>query len=300
MKIISNLEEFKPTGDPISLTIGKFDGVHRGHLAVLAALTGQKVVFTFSNHPVEVLGDAPLYRITTHLHRLRLLEEAGVETSVLIPFTRAFSNQSAEAFLTTLKKQIPFSRLVLGYDAQIGKDRIKDLSSLSRQLGFSLEHLPPLTSNDGSVISSSKLRGYIQSGELERVRELLGRPYSIYSTVEWGAGKGRALGFRTANLSLHDLSLPPFGVYVIEAKINGSTHFGIANLGKAPTIHTDRSPLLEVHLFDFDKNIYHQSAEIIFKCYLRAEEQFESITDLKTQIKKDIEDGKKICGLAQK
>lgn len=290
MKTIYRLEDFVPANGPISLTIGNFDGVHIGHQAILAALSGQKVVFSFSNHPVEVLKNRSCPRLTTTSHRLSLLEKLGVDTTILVPFTEAFSRQSAEEFLLSLRAAVPFSHLVLGHDAVIGHGRQGDsrhLRDLAAKMDFHLDYLQPVIFLDETV-SSSRARKLIREGVFEEAGAILGRPYSIRTIVEPGEQQGRLLGFPTANLKVHSLCLPPLGVYIVQADISGNRHMGVANLGQAPTLHADRPPLLEVHLIDCEEELYGIEIEIFFLEFLRHERRFESIEALKKQIQQDV------------
>lgn len=291
MKIIYNIEDFKPSTDSISLTIGNFDGVHLGHQAILSKLCDQKVVFTFSNHPLEVLKNRPCFRLTTSSHRLKLLSQHGVDTTIIVPFTEAFSKQSPEAFLKYLRTYVPFSHLTLGHDAVIGHGRkgdITHLHTLSKQSGFTLNYLNPIIQN-GITVSSSVIRSHIQAGNFEQASLLLGRPYSILAPVEPGAQHGRLLGFHTANLKVHTLCLPPLGVYVVKGIINGKDCIGVANLGHAPTLHANRPAVLEVHFIDYRGELYEKEIEIFFLKFLRHEIRFDSIEALKKQIQLDVD-----------
>jgi len=291
MKTIFQLEDFGSTNEPISLTIGNFDGVHLGHQAILSKLTGQKVVFTFSNHPIEILKSQPFYRLTTTSHRLKLLKENAIDTTIMVPFTEAFSKQSAEEFLLYLRESLPFSHLVLGHDAVIGHARQGDaahLHTLAAQHGFALDYLKPIMQN-GVTVSSSEIRKQIQDGCFEKASMLLGRPYSIMTTVEPGTQQGRLLGFQTANLKVHTLCLPPLGVYVVRTTIQGANYLGVANLGRAPTLHANRPPILEVHLIGYEGELYSQEIDVVFLKFLRPERRFDSIEALKSQIQSDIQ-----------
>ena len=296
MKIHDILSPLTLPEGPIALTIGNFDGVHLGHQAVLKRLKASAphtVVYTFSNHPAEVLHDAPIMRLTTLTHRLALLENIGIDHVILATFTPDFAQQSAQTFLSSLKKQIPFSHLILGHDAVIGHDRKRDLQALSLPLAFSLEYLPPITLNS-QVVSSSAIRKHIQIGELAQASSLLGRPYSIAAVVQPGHGKGREIGFHTANLPVEQLALPPFGVYAVQVKLHGQLLPAVANLGRAPTIHTSRPPCLEVHLINDNRDLYGQQLEVVFQKFIRPEKRFESLSALQAQIHHDIHTA--LCG----
>ncbi len=199
--------------------------------------------------------------------------------------------QSARDFLMLLKQKIPFSHLILGHDAMIGHDRKKDLREYCSQLAFTLEYLEPVYIDgytDGKIVSSSAIRKSIQTGKLREASAFLGRPYSIFATVEPGEKKGRALGFHTANLPVEELALPPFGVYATRVLLDNQVFPAVANLGYAPTLHKDRPPCLEVHLLDDQRDLYEKSLEVLFIKFLRPEKRFASISDLKAQIQQDI------------
>ncbi len=285
----------------ISLTLGNFDGVHLGHQKILQELKGQKSLFTFSNHPAEILHQRTVPLLTTPSQKLHLLKQAGIEQIVVAPFTRELSLQSAETFLSSLKQRVPFTHLVLGHDAAVGHLRQgnrREIDILSRKMDFTPLFQDPLKI-DGKVVSSTRIRGLIQKGDFERAALFLGRPYSIRGQVMPGAGKGKLLGFQTANLSVETLCLPPLGVYAVEVIRNGKLYLGVANLGAAPTLHTNRTTQLEVHILDAKESLYAEEIEVIFKRFLRPEKWFPSPERLKQQISHDIALAKKIgvnCG----
>jgi riboflavin kinase / FMN adenylyltransferase len=261
-----------------------------GHQAVLKRLKASAphtVVFTFSNHPSEVLQGISTPLLTTPHHRLVLLEKMGIDQVIMTRFTTDFASQMASSFLTNLRTQIPFTHLILGHDAIIGHDRNRDLRPLSSLLGFLLEYLPPVT-YPTEIISSSVIRRALQLGELTRVSALLGRPYSIMAPVQPGKGRGKELGFPTANLSVAGLALPPFGVYAVKAVIGDITYPAVANLGYAPTLHDNRLPRLEVHLMNQSGNLYGTQLEVCFHTYIRPEKKFSSLALLRIQIEHDI------------
>jgi len=299
MHVIHRIEDYKSEHRPTILTIGNFDGVHRGHLAVLQRAKSlvkgndQIVVITFSNHPAEVLRpDEPAVpRLCTSAHKNRLLEDFGVHTLISIPFTRWLAQHSAALFIENVRQAIPFSHLVLGHDATLGKDRLgkpSTMKNLGEQWGFEVHYLEEFR-YEGHPISSTKIRNLLQQGNLEQVENLLGRPYSIYSSVIHGEGKGKHIGFPTANIDVTGLCLPPFGVYVVDIIKDGKLLKGIANLGVAPTVNEDRIPLLEVHIFDHDLNLYQEYIEVIFRGFVRPEQKFQNIDELRVQIEKDIQ-----------
>lgn len=299
MEIIQSLSpDTKSSTAPVSLAIGNFDGVHLGHMAVLnyikeiAAKDGTKTgVVTFENHPAQVLRPqaAPL-NICTLGHKIRLLEESGIDFLLLLKFTKELSQLTAKEFLTLLKAYIPFYSLNMGHDGTIGKDRQGNehlMMQLAKEHNFSLNYLYPLEIQ-GEVVSSSKIRQIIREGDLRKTETFLGRKYSIYSTVVSGYQKGREIGFPTANLDVSGLCTPPHGVYTVTALHEGKIYPGIANLGISPTLKDNPNPVLDVHLFDVDLDLYNKQIEVIFHSYIRPEQKFNSIDQLKLQISKDI------------
>lgn len=301
MKIFNSLETFVlpselNSSETIALTIGNFDGIHLGHSAVLNRLKEKAVypiVFTFSNHPSEILRKEPISRLTTLSHKLSLLQATGVAATILIPFTEDFSKQSAYSFLRFLKEKIPFTRLILGHDAKIGHDRKQNLQEDCEKLNIQLEYISPVRI-ENEIISSSKIRNAILHGDLKRASSYLGRPYSISSTVQAGEKKGEKIGFHTANLTVDELTLPPFGVYAVSVCLEDGIYPAVANLGQAPTLHKNRAPLLEVHLIDMHKNLYDKNLEVIFISFLRREKKFESLHALREQISRDIQTTKNL------
>jgi riboflavin kinase/FMN adenylyltransferase len=299
MQFIQRIEEYQPLGEPIALTIGTFDGVHRGHQVVLEHVVehakrhaGRSVAITYRNHPASILRpeQAPPL-VCTLEHRLHLLEQMGVDCVCLLTFTREFSEQSAEEFLQKVRPFIPFAKLILGVDATLGRGRHGDqkrVQELSEGLGFEVEYLPKYVV-DGIHVSSSNIREFIQSGRLLELEKLLGRKYSIYSSVTTGGGKGKALGFPTANIDVTGLCLPPLGVYAVQVFCEGKSYKGVANLGIAPTVRTDRIPVLEVHLFQDVDSLYQKMMEVVFYDFIRPEMRFSDVGHLKIQISRDIQ-----------
>ncbi len=298
MKLIRELPSPPIFDTPSVVTIGNFDGMHLGHQAVIKKLieTAKKrdlpsVVISFENHPIEIIHpDVSICKICTNEHRIHLLEKMGVDALILLQFTKDFSEQSAEQFLQKLQKAVPFSHLVLGWDATLGKNKHGNkeiVQEIAKKSHFSVDYLDQ-QKVDGMPISSSQIRQSIQAGKLDDVKKLLGRSYSIYSKVFKGEGKGKKLGFPTANFDVKGLCIPPLGVYAVTSMINQVPLKGIANLGIAPTMRDDKIPVLEVHFFDYDENLYGQPINVIFSAFLRPEKKFSSVDELKSQIQNDI------------
>jgi riboflavin kinase/FMN adenylyltransferase len=298
MQIIEQLELFSQPRQPLVLAIGNFDGFHRGHYAVLrharllAGQEGQIVVITFRNHPSEVLRPAqPTRLLCTLPHKLRLIEQFGIDTLILLSFTRYLAQHSAASFIERVRQSIPFSHLVLGHDATLGRDRQGNrplMQQLAEEWGFQVHYLDEYRF-EGQPVSSTRIRALLQRGDLEQVEILLDRPYSIYAPVSQGQGQGKLLGYPTANLETTGLCLPPFGVYAVEVRKEQEIWTGIANLGVAPTLKTEGIPLLEVHLFAPEQNLYDDSLEVIFKRFIRPEQKFSNLDELRRQIALDIE-----------
>ncbi len=298
MQVLERLEDFKDPRHPLILTIGNFDGMHRGHCAVLKraqALLGDEgeiVVLTFRNHPSEVLRPEQPTRLLCSLpHKIHLLQQFGVHRVLLLPFTRYLAQHSAASFIEHIRQFIPFTSLVLGHDATLGRDRQGNratMQDIGEQWGFHVFYQEEYRF-EGQPVSSTRIREALQKGDFEQVELLLDRPYSIYATVSHGEGKGKPLGFPTANLDVTGLCLPPFGVYAVEVLYESRWLQGVANLGIAPTIRTDQVPILEVHLFDFDQELYGQQLEVVFKKFIRPEQKFHHVKEMQQQIRQDIE-----------
>jgi riboflavin kinase/FMN adenylyltransferase len=304
MKILKSVEAYKPNEKPIVLSLGFFDGVHLGHQQVFRKVNeykekiqGKSVVLTFENHPSTILRpDQPIELICSLDHRLSLISDQNIDLLILLKFTREFSQQSAETFLQKLHSRIPFSHFVLGYDATLGKDRHgnpETIRRLQKELSFTLDYVSELKL-DNEPVSSTRIRKLIKSGELQEVEKLLGRKYSIYSHVIQGQGLGTKMGFPTANLNIEGLSTPPYGVYAVQVICGDTTINGVANLGLAPTMKRNSPPQLEVFMFDFYKDLYGKSLEVIFFDYLRPEQQFPDMDALKKQISLDVKKAKQI------
>lgn len=306
MQIFHTLEKFRPQLGPVILTIGNFDGIHLGHQKVIQKVVddaknikGIAAVITFSNHPLEVLKpEKPLKFLCTPKHKEKLLQSLGVDALFNLLFTKEFSEQDPETFLVKLKSYIDYRKIILGYDAKIGKDREGDketIAELAHKMDFEIEHLAPLL-NDELPVSSSIIRESVKKGDFETAKKVLGRRYSILSTVIQGKQKGRHLGYPTANLDVSQLCLPPYGVYTVEVEYEGSRCLGIANIGIAPSTRDNINPVLEVYLFEGAPNLYGKEIEVFFGEYLRPEIKFSSVEELRSQIAKDVEQAKSQLG----
>ncbi|MGO8944291.1 MAG: bifunctional riboflavin kinase/FAD synthetase [Syntrophobacteraceae bacterium] len=287
-----------------AITIGNFDGVHKGHQALFQRvkqlaeeLNGESVVVTFDPHPLEVLfpEKAPSF-ITSHRHKLDLIASCGIDATIVIPFDHKFSGMSAREFVEVLLvEKIGAKAIVVGHDYRFGHGREGDIAFLKRlgeQYGFQVQTVTGLKVND-TVVSSTTIRQMIVSGNIKEANRLLGRFFEVRGTVIPGRKRGVSLGFPTANIRMPALTSPRTGVYVVQAEVEGKTYGGAANLGYNPTFgDTDLS--LEAHLFDFDQDIYGKTITVRFIDRLRDELRFSGPDELAAQIRKDVDTAKKV------
>jgi len=298
MKLFTSLEHFQRTPSSVVATIGNFDGVHLGHQYVLAE-TKEKAeqsdafscVLTFANPPSTIFTPKkPLEYICPIEQKLALIDQWGIDGIILLPFTKEFSKQSARDFLRRLCEHIPISHLVLGYDSRIGKDRMGDekmVKNIAKDLNFNVDYCQEVLI-DGTPVSSSRIRKEISSGELENTEKLLGRPLSYLLRPRAGQGIGKKIGYSTLNFDVQDLCLPPIGVYSVWLKTSGGLFPSIANLGYAPTVRHEQNPQLEVHVLTDSFETSDSKMEVIFHCWIRNEQKFDSLESLSKQIEKDI------------
>lgn len=285
------------------VTLGVFDGVHRGHRRLLdrareiaASIGGEVVVVTFHVHPRAVTtGKAPPL-VTSLPHRLLLLERAGVDATVVLHFDEALRDLSAEDFVEEiLVARIGVRALVLGHDSHFGKDRRGDFELASRLLaprGIPVERVEPVRMPDGRIVSSSEIRSAVARHELALSEDLLGRPPALFGTVVRGDGRGRTLGFPTANLDLGGELRPSRGVYGASLAIDGRTWPAVVNIGGRPTFHPegDAADTVEVHVIGFSGDLYGRSLEVRMFGRLRDERRFSGAEELRAQIARDVAD----------
>jgi riboflavin kinase / FMN adenylyltransferase len=303
MDIIQQLKAFPSVDNPIVLTIGNFDGVHLGHRSVInevlrhaKLVNGLAVVLTFSNHPSSILKpDQSTRTLCTSEHKKRLLSELGIDILLYLPFTLDFSKQTPSEFIANIRQSTPFTHLILGHDATIGKNRQgnkKIVEQLAKESGFTVEYLTPKYL-EGTIISSSLIRNLVEQGLFKQAEQLLGRPYSILAPVASGSQKGRMMGYPTANLNVGHLTLPPYGVYAVYLRVGTRLIPGVANLGIAPTLRTSPEPIFETFLFENPSTeLKGEIVELFPLRYLRPEIKFPSVEELKMQIQKDIQNAK--------
>ena len=279
---------FSPAVSRSVVSVGVFDGVHLGHQRLLhqllemsSALQAVPTVITFGNHPDQVLhGKAPPLLVSVP-HRQRLLWRAGVQRLVLLDFEPRLQQLTARQFAQDL---------LLGYDSALGRDREGTparFEELGRELGFAVRIGAPFMV-DGATVSSTTIRQAIAHGDLQQSQRLLGRYPSAFGKVAHGDHRGRQLGFPTANVLPQSPVLPPHGVYAVEAILDGQALHGVANLGVRPTFAPGHGPVLEVHLFDFDGDLYDRELEVCFVEFVRSERKFDSVAALQAQIARDV------------
>jgi riboflavin kinase/FMN adenylyltransferase len=300
MKVLRSITDLATLPGPLFLAIGVFDGVHLGHQAVISTSAdharkagGTPVVVTFDPHPAKVLRpkEAP-HLITATQHKIALIRDLGVAHLLVLPFDLNFAATAPEEFVRQLvANSRPLREICVGHEWSFGKGRAGNLALL-QQLGlaqnFEVVGVDAVKLN-GEVVSSTAIRKAVAEGNLVKATQMLGREYTILGTVIAGAKLGRQLGFPTANLSAHSEQFPPNGVYVAEARLAGVIYRGVANLGYRPTVSGENPErLLELHLFNLDREIYGEEMEVRFLRYLRPEQKFENVEALKAQIGTDV------------
>ncbi len=306
MKIYSSLYEIERPFNRPALTIGNFDGVHLGHQALFKKVVelaekrgGDKVALTFHPHPMKVLRpDNPPKLICTLEQKIELIMAAGIEHLVCLPFTREFAKTPASFFVEEiLYRTIGVEDLVVGYDYACGRGREGDinfLKSMGKRLGFHVHVIPPVKI-DGMIVSSTAIRELVKKGDMRMVRKMLGRFYQIRGVVQKGKRRGGpVVGFPTANLSINPEDLcPKPGVYAVQVIHGERLYNGVVNIGFNPTFG-DSKLGAEVHIFDFDKEIYGHEIKVNLVERIRDEKKFSGPEELASQIKKDIEKAKQI------
>lgn len=288
----------RPVSAPVVLAVGNFDGVHLGHAALVRQLAEAAdrlqlvpTVLTFEPHPREFFApDSAPARLTTLREKLELLADAGAAQAMICPFNAAFSSLTADEFIEqVLVRSLQVRHLIIGDDFRFGRGRVGDfalLQAAGRRFGFTVEAMQSVMVG-GERVSSSAVRTALAVGDMERAARLLGRPYVIDGRVAHGDKLGRQLGFATANIRIKHNPLPMTGVFAVEVSGLGDVPLpGVANLGIRPTIGGTR-PLLEVHLFDFNRDIYGAHLSVRFVHKLRCEQRFPNLDALKAQIAAD-------------
>jgi riboflavin kinase/FMN adenylyltransferase len=305
MKIFRHYEDVPDSCKGAVVAIGNFDGVHRGHQALIAQTGtlakeqgGPLGVLAFEPHPQEFFRpEAESFRLTPFRPKARLLAEHGVEVLYALPFDATMAQKAAEEFVRdVLVNGLGVRGVVVGADFRFGKGRAEDATFLveaGRQFGFAAEIFDTIIAHDAQKISSSEIRTALKEGKPEVAANLLGHRWAIEARVEQGDARGRELGFPTANMQLDGYLKPAFGIYAVRATILENekpvgTYDGVASLGIRPMFKTD-SPLLETYLFDFSGDLYGKHLAVELVAYLRPEMEFDSVDALKAQMAKDSE-----------
>lgn len=283
------------------LTIGVFDGVHRGHQAILRQLAAgahasrsgaPAVLLTFDPHPAVVLAGRDLKVLTTPEERADLASALGLDAVITHPFDRTVSEMSAHDFMARLKNHLGLSHLLIGYDFALGKGRegnAQRLTELGRELGYSVTVIDAVSDESG-VISSTEIRKLVSVGSVAEAANLLGRNYALSGPIVHGDGRGRRINIPTANIHYPESKLLPVnGIYACWAWIGTERHMAATNIGVNPTFTPDKRTVnVEAHILDFDRDLYGQELKLEFITRLRDELKFDSVDSLLAQIHADI------------
>ncbi|MDP7354571.1 MAG: bifunctional riboflavin kinase/FAD synthetase [Desulfobacterales bacterium] len=308
MQFINDLDDISKPFKNAVITIGNFDGVHIGHQVLLGraaekagAMDGLSLAMTFEPHPARVLGQnnhPPL--ITLYEQKAELIERSGIDVLITIPFTREFATITAKQFVgDLLVGKIGIKAIVIGQDYTFGKNREGNAALLkffSKSFGFEVIVIDWIPASDRihGRISSTKIRELLMEGNVSEARKLLGRFYQIKGTVVSGQGRGgKVLGFQTANINLQDELCPKTGIYAVTVECDDKKYEGVANIGYSPTFD-DHIFTVEVHILDFNKNIYGQKIRVNFIQRIRDEIKFSNIPALSKQIEKDVKEAHNI------
>lgn len=287
------------------LTVGVFDGVHRGHQEIINKLTtgahaddATAVVLTFDPHPASVLSGHEIKCLTLPDERADLLAKLGVDVVITQRFTRELSTITAHDFMARLSHQLGLRHLLIGYDFALGKGREGNatrLTEIGSELGYAVDVIPALSDESG-VISSTEIRKLIKIGNVAEAARLLGHPYSLHGPVIHGDGRGRTINVPTANIAYsHEKMIPAKGIYACWAYLNDQKYCAAINIGTNPTFTPDKqTPNVEAYLLDFKRELYGEDLRLEFVARLRDELKFDSVEELLEQIWKDIENTKSI------
>lgn len=309
MKVIYDIKEFDPQ-KLVVLTQGTFDGVHFGHRKILShvvsearEIDGVSVLLTFYPHPRLVLypDDNELKLLTTIEEKVELVSAIGIDYLIIIPFTQELSRLRASDFVRDiLVGQLGISKLIIGYDHRFGRNReggLKEMIQFAETYDFKLEEIPPQDIED-SIVSSTKIRKALLDGDVHLAKEYLVDLYTISGKVEEGLQRGTTIGYPTANVRFGSSFklIPKNGVYAVWVYIDKIKYAGMLNIGYNPTFE-DKKWSMEVHVLNFNKNIYHHKILISFHSRIRDEMKFENVTSLVNQLTKDEKKIRSILGI---
>ncbi|WP_333876245.1 bifunctional riboflavin kinase/FAD synthetase [Flavobacterium sp.] len=298
MKIVHSIPSFAAE-KPTVVTIGTFDGVHLGHRKILEQLIysakasdSESLVLTFFPHPRMVLQQGTeMKQLNTMAEKTALLESLGIDHLVIHPFDKEFSRLTAEEFVRdVLVNTFKVQKIIIGHDHRFGRNRtadINDLVAFGAEFGFEVAQISAQQINEVSV-SSTKIRTALEEGHVTLANQYLGYPYSLTGTVTQGKQLGRTIGYPTANIAIAEeyKLIPQNGVYIVQSTINGTTVNGMMNIGTRPTVD-GTTQTIEVHFFDFNENLYRQNLTVSILERMRAEQKFESLDALKSQLAED-------------
>jgi riboflavin kinase/FMN adenylyltransferase len=304
MQIVRGLESYPPEGPESVVALGVFDGVHLGHRAILGTAVARAreggrraIAFTFDPHPMDVLHpESAPPPITTLEERLDLIAALGLDATIVCRFGSDVAAIEPEAFIRdSVVARLHALEIVVGFNHRFGRGARGDarlLGELGERLGFRAHVVPPLVV-DGSPVSSRGIRTALREGDVARAARWLGRDYVVGGKVVRGAGRGRALGFPTANLEPDRPPLVPLGVYAGRATVHGTRHSAVANIGRQPTFG-ENAVAIEVHLLDFTGDTYGAHLDFAFAQRLRGEQKFSSVDALRAQIARDIGEARRV------
>jgi len=307
MELIENIDQINHPFKNAVITIGNFDGVHKGHQSLFSnvikkarQIKGTSIAMTFDPHPLKALGISGPPLITRRDQKVELIEQCGLDVLLCIPFDKNFSAITAHDFIETLLvKKIGMKAIIVGADYSFGKDRMGNIALLEKEqgrLGFETIVSPWInnTGSDLQRISSTRIREIVMDGKVDQAYKYLGRHYQIRGKVIKGRKRGGSqLGFPTANIKLHDELCPKLGVYAVNVETAKGNFWGVANIGFSPTFG-DQMFTIEVHILDFNHDIYGTRIRVNMVKKLRDEKKFSSIKELSEQITKDIKIAKDI------
>jgi len=304
MRIIKDLAEIQRDEKSV-ITLGTFDGLHLAHQQIVEEvinksnkINGRNFLLTFEPHPRKIIpGRNDVKLLSTLEEKIEILDNIGLQNLFVINFTQEFSKQSPEEFVKKyMVEGTGLSEIVIGYDHHFGKGRdgnFELLQEMGRKYNFKVT-LVPEYSVDGETVSSTKIRNALLVGDVVKAGKMLGRLYSFKGKIVRGDGRGRKLGFPTANISVsaNDKLIPAKGIYAAECTVQDEKYFGLLSLGSRPTFHKDGEIIPEFYIFDFDRDIYDEVMQVELIEKIRNEEKFGSVDELISQMKKDEETGR--------
>jgi riboflavin kinase/FMN adenylyltransferase len=298
LKIVNSIKSFS-ANKPTIVTIGTFDGVHLGHKKILEKIVEnahsqncESLVLTFFPHPRTILqADSEMKQLNTLAEKTNLLSALGIDNLVIHPFDAAFSRLTAEEFVKqVLVDTFKIKKIIIGHDHRFGRNRtanIDDLIEFGNKFGFEVEEISAKEINEVSI-SSTKIRNALTEGNIELANNYLGYYYSLTGIVSKGKQLGRTIGFPTANIKIVEeyKLIPQNGVYIVQSNLDGIMYHGMMNIGTRPTVD-GTTQTIEIHFFDFQKELYNQKITISLLHRMRSEQKFESVDALKKQLDKD-------------